>query len=109
MNGSAAVITGIDGYKYIITTNNSNNTINSYLSFYFNNIAIISYKQSTWNVETLTIWYSMIINRALSEVIRDNNGYEYFIIVGYMQYIDEYLVVNIVYMDDDYKWRYRHF
>lgn len=51
----------------------------------------------------------MAINYCHSEVIRDNNRYEYFVIVGYMGDIGSHLVVNIVYMDDDYKWRYRNF
>lgn len=50
----------------------------------------------------------MSIGNSYSEVIRDSNGYEYLIIVGLLNNISG-LVVNIVYMDDDYKWRYRHF
>lgn len=51
---------------------------------HFEYIGIISYKQSTWNVEKLSIWFTMDINNVYVEVIRDNNGYEYFVIIGYM-------------------------
>ena len=51
----------------------------------------------------------MSIGNGYTEVIRDSNGHEYFVIIGFLTEIGYYLVVNIIYMDDDYKWRYRHF